>query len=612
MECSSWTKKQKLQQHVYKHLENIADRTKQIESECDNSSSPERHEEHGDDGKDLTSEFHEEYFFNIDDKELNGENDKANNTFTNECSSNEEHGELDDHDLREFLYKWAAKSQITTVALIELLAILRKFHPSLPKDPRTLTKTPKVDNIKLIAGGQYYHFGIATCITQQLDQSPIMLGNQISIFVNVNGLTLFKSSTWEFWPIHGNIQSDFKTEPFVIGLFYGSKKPKNVHEYLEDFVSEMLELQENGLQVNGTLHQVNIAGFICDTPARAFVKYVKGHSGYAGCDKCTVYGYHDGRMTYPETNAPLRTDVAFDEMVDDEHHRDRSPLSRLGIGMVSLFPLDYMHLVCLGVMKGLIKFWIKGPLGTCRIGATANAQIAEKLMYKSFMPREFVCKPRDFSEVDRWKATEFRQFLLHTGPVCLLHSLHEIVYKNFLLLSVGIHYLADPNMCFEYANYAKDRLVDFVQHTSKLWWNQHSLQCSWSYSLGWGCKEVWTSWQLLSWTALAQPSIISMCSVWGNAWQKILDFNKEGWCLPQNRWFNSCCEEHLEVWFRYICNPSGLLSDGRLFTYPIKSSKIVIKKRYWPSKKTILTRYQPILTGNECYRFCTVFISCTG
>ena len=84
--------------------------------------------------------------------------------------------------------------------------------------------------------------------------------------------------------------------------------------------------------------------------------------------KCTHKRVYDGRMTFPETDAPLTTDVTFDEMVDDNHHNAPNPLQPLGIGMVSMFPLDYMHLICLGVMKRLLWLWTKGPYLQIRLG----------------------------------------------------------------------------------------------------------------------------------------------------------------------------------------------------------------------------------------------------
>ena len=49
-----------------------------------------------------------------------------------------------------------------------------------------------------------------------------------------------------------------------------------------------------------------------------------------------------------------------------------SPLTELNIGMVSHFPLDYIHLVCLGVVRRTICLWIKGEL-QCRQSSTLLA-----------------------------------------------------------------------------------------------------------------------------------------------------------------------------------------------------------------------------------------------
>lgn len=41
-------------------------------------------------------------------------------------------------------------------------------------------------------------------------------------------------------------------------------------------------------------------------------------------------------------------------------------------------------------------------------------------------------KGRATGEVDRWKATEFRTFLLYTGPVILRGKVNDVVYKYFV------------------------------------------------------------------------------------------------------------------------------------------------------------------------------------
>ena len=48
------------------------------------------------------------------------------------------------------------------------------------------------------------------------------------------------------------------------------------------------------------------------------------------------------------------------------------------------------------------------------------------------MPREFTRQPRSLLYIDRWKETEFRQFLLYTGSIVLKDGLTENVYRHIL------------------------------------------------------------------------------------------------------------------------------------------------------------------------------------
>lgn len=93
----------------------------------------------------------------------------------------------------------------------------------------------------------------------------------------------------------------------------------------------------------------------------------------------------------------MRTDVSFNAFEDEDHHKDISPLVELNIGMVSQFPQDYMHLVCLGVLKRLLLLWKKGPL-RYRLGSQDLNQI---LSLKDYVPCEFSRKPRSLDVSDR-------------------------------------------------------------------------------------------------------------------------------------------------------------------------------------------------------------------
>ncbi|KAJ8050130.1 hypothetical protein HOLleu_03208 [Holothuria leucospilota] len=156
-------------------------------------------------------------------------------------------------------------------------------------------------------------------------------------------------------------------------------------------------------------------------------------------------------------------------MSEETHHHGQIPLIQLSIGMVSIFPLDYMHLACLGVMRRLLKLWIKGPLKT-RQGPQAIRGISASLLaLRMNIPLEFARKPRALRDLERWKATEFRQFLLYTGPVVLRHCIPSKLYKNFMLFSIGMFIFLSPTCCKTLTQYGHDLLVRFVEQIAVLY-----------------------------------------------------------------------------------------------------------------------------------------------
>ena len=370
-----------------------------------------------------------------------------------------------------------AQHNVTQTSFGSLLEILRQFHPGLPKDLRTLLRTPTDYNIRRMAGsGEYFHFGLRSGL--EACSMSCSLPTHLQLQFNIDGLPLFKSSAREFWPILCQVKGA-SAEPFVVGLYCGRTKPQSLEDFLNEFVADIQAALKNGVVVNGCDRTVAIHCFVCDAPARAFVKNVKGHTGYFGCDKCTQEGdYVENRMTFPRVDAPLRTDQQFECQTDEDHHRGSTPLLALGFGLVSGFALDYMHLVCLGVTRKLLMYWLTGPIRrhdrdhcvASRLSATLVSLLSQRLVALSkFIPKEFARKPRPVADIDRWKATEFRTFLLYVGPVVLRGILPDRVYKHFLLLSAGITILCSAQYCVKFNNFANQLLTQFVQQCKEIY-----------------------------------------------------------------------------------------------------------------------------------------------
>jgi hypothetical protein len=87
-----------------------------------------------------------------------------------------------------------------------------------------------------------------------------------------------------------------------------------------------------------------------------------------------------------------------------------------------------MHLVCLGVTKRLLHYLKNGPKA-CKLSSLHILQISEHLVsLHGSMPSEFARQPCSLIELARWKATEYRQFLLYTEPVVLCDVVTKEVY----------------------------------------------------------------------------------------------------------------------------------------------------------------------------------------
>ena len=153
------------------------------------------------------------------------------------------------------------------------------------------------------------------------------------------------------------------------------------------------------------------------------------------------------------------------------------------INCVKYFCLDYMHLVCLGVMKRVIQYLKNGPR-RCRISANQMQQISNRLeSYKGKLPSEMARQPRDFKEIKTCKAREFRVFLLYSGVVVLKGIVDQQYYVHFLTLCVAMRIMLNPNseQRNNFLDYAKKLMIYFVRKSVELYterfcsYNVHSL-----------------------------------------------------------------------------------------------------------------------------------------
>ncbi|KAJ8963598.1 hypothetical protein NQ314_005497 [Rhamnusium bicolor] len=253
----------------------------------------------------------------------------------------------------------------------------------------------------------------------------------------------------------------------IVGIYHGNEKPKEANLFLRNFVEEAIKLTESGIIVNSHKYPFQIKSFICDVPAKAFITITKGHSGYFSCSKCNIEGiYYNNRVCFPNLeNLRLRTDFEFRSKLQEEHHLGTSILESIpNLDMINSFPLDPMHLLYLGVVKKLIvSLWCNGIPAT-KLSYKQISNISDTLVsQRKNMPSEFNRKPRPLSESKRWKATEFRQFLLYTGPIVLKSVLSPDRYINFLTLHIAVIILSNNKYQEKHLDYAHSLFCYFVK-----------------------------------------------------------------------------------------------------------------------------------------------------
>lgn len=387
----------------------------------------------------------------------------------------------------EQLRKWVTKHQVKHNAIDDLLKILQENgHSDLPVTARTLLRTPRVVKTERRSGMDFIHLGLESGLLETLRNYPKEVCQSIktlNVAINIDGIPLFKSSKKSLWPVLCMVTNLKPSKVFTVSLCFGESKP-NTLEFLKEVIQEMKSLFNEGLNVpeDNKIYDVTLSSVICDAPAKAMIKSIQLYSGYYGCDKCTQRGKWMGRMTYQEVeNLELRTDASFRTQSNSGHHHGETPFIELPIDMVKHFPIDYMHQVCLGVQRKLLLTWMRGKKNV-RLSGAAISEVSNRLLsLGKFIPNIFARKPRGLDEIDRWKATEYRQFLLYSGKIVLKGILRKDIYQHFMVLSVAMAILISPRLIANHSQYAHELLVYFVSKSAELYgqeflvYNVHAL-----------------------------------------------------------------------------------------------------------------------------------------
>lgn len=172
-----------------------------------------------------------------------------------------------------------------------------------------------------------------------------------------------------------------------------------------------------------------------------------------GCQKCYIIGvyFSDVRRTaFAEFDCELRSDFDFRSRKQFLHHKcEKSPLEEMVYGdgnfvldMIKDFPTsDPLHLLEEGLMKRLLKIWMKEKVGNCKRKWSESQKLVISNMIRDAnkeLPSEIHRSIRSLEYIAFWKATEFRVFLLYGGVVIFKDHLPAHIYEHFLTLFCAV------------------------------------------------------------------------------------------------------------------------------------------------------------------------------
>lgn len=291
--------------------------------------------------------------------------------------------------------------------------------------------------------------------------------NVLSISINIDGVNPFKNSKNGFWSILGRVNGLKKKFVFPLAICYGRSKPNDLSFMLES-INAINSLILNGLDgINFTFSNI-----ICDLPAKSFVTCITQFNSSVGCDRCKIQGIFNRSMTFPILSCPaeIRTDFQYRSHTDNNHLEDityESPLLMLNtVDLILNVVIDSMHGLYYGVVKNILIIWKNGNESFNKLSQPLIDQINSRIkIANSFIPNKtFEHKPRDFNDIDSFKAAELRTFLLYISIFALQVIPHHL-YAHFMCLTVAVSLLENENTIDLYSDYAHQLFLTFVKQS---------------------------------------------------------------------------------------------------------------------------------------------------
>lgn len=256
----------------------------------------------------------------------------------------------------------------------------------------------------------------------------------------------------------------------------------------------------SGVDIGRTLRVALLSG-VFDAPARAAVQTFVQYNGFFGCSTCTIEGESrktkkgGSKRVFPfEMSAagPGQGNIAASRSHEDTIAKSKEAfetgksvcgvknpswlITCPGFNIIRGVTVDYMHTVCLGVMKLLLTLWTGTEHKGKPYSVFSSLSTLEDRLSAIQPPNRVGRLPKPLAEVKDWKASEYRAFLLFYGLPCLRGILPDDYHNHFSFLVRGIYILLGDSISEAEIERAGQDLKQFYATFSELYGEHGDLE----------------------------------------------------------------------------------------------------------------------------------------
>lgn len=369
-----------------------------------------------------------------------------------------------------FFYHFSLKSQLIELFKTKLFTECRKTCSS---------------ESDIVDGELYRH----------LKEQNVIRDYDITIHWNTDGVEIFHSSSYTIWPIQvciNELPYRLRRENILLcGLWFYNQKPL-MDLFLRPFIDELLELQTNGFwcipfEHRETVHiKVHALFATVDTVARPLIQNIKQFNGAYGCSYCLHKGEQISvrrgqTRIYSGDKSTMRKMKQHYKYVEKAIDKGRPIKGVKGPSVVMLlptchiihsFPPEYMHSVLLGVTKLFGTLWFDSANSNkdWYLGLKIT-EFNDKLLAMR-PPCEITRTPQSIKN-KKWKANEWKSFLLYYSLICLNDIMPRKYIKHWLLFVYSIYIFSKTKIMDNEFEKAKIALYQFVLNIELLYGKEY-------------------------------------------------------------------------------------------------------------------------------------------